>query len=288
MKRITDIVSPAGSVPASSLIDHSNSRDRDQNEIVISGLLDNISNEETCSLNSTSISIDHSRDSVLDFSICSNPIDEAAIMEEQLAATGELNDDVLPISATLSSRASKDIGHSLTNQTIFTSTTAVASTTNNNCQPVSPALSSFATTSRLPLLFSSAPPIASLEDLTNGEQNSDITSARNNVATASTTVSRAGIRRSDLKEGRKTGRGRRIGQEDDNGKDGDDGDNDGDNDNDSDVGGRSDYYRQTSAAAAAAASTTIKRYIIHSGWFFQPLPTLFLLLLNLRLIVSIA
>ncbi|VDO14298.1 unnamed protein product [Brugia timori] len=39
-------------------------------------------------MNSTSISIDHSRDSILDFSICSNPIDEAAIMEEQLAATG--------------------------------------------------------------------------------------------------------------------------------------------------------------------------------------------------------
>lgn len=43
MKRITDIVSPTGSAPTLSLIDHSNSRDRDQNEIVINGLLDMIS-----------------------------------------------------------------------------------------------------------------------------------------------------------------------------------------------------------------------------------------------------
>ncbi|CAG9534364.1 unnamed protein product [Cercopithifilaria johnstoni] len=259
MKRTTDIIFPNICTPTSPSVDHSNSRDRDQSEIVSNGLLDTISNEETCSLNSTSISIDHSRDSILDFSICSNPIDEAAIMEEQLAATGELNDDVPPIITTLSSRTSKDTGHSLTNRTIFSSATAVASTTDNNCQPVSPALSSLAMASRLPPLFN-APPIASLEDLTNGEQNSDITSARSNVATASAiTFSLNGIGRSDLKEGRKTGRGR-IGQEDGNGKGGD---NDGDNDNDNDVSGRSDYYRQTSAA-----STTIKRYITRSGWFF--------------------
>ncbi|VDO27689.1 unnamed protein product [Onchocerca flexuosa] len=180
--------------------------------------------EETCSLNSTSISIDHSRDSILDFSICSNPIDEAAIMEEQLAANGvghvtqvilhmlhaticalktancrELNDDVPSIAVTLSSHTSKDIGHSLTNRTIFTTATAaVASTTDsNNCQPVvsPPSSSSF-----LPFLFN-APPIASLEDLTNGEQNSDIATARSNAAAASTTrFGRNGVRESDLKE----------------------------------------------------------------------------------------
>lgn len=34
------------------------------------------------SFNSTTIDIDQSRDSNLDFSICSNPIDEVAIIEE--------------------------------------------------------------------------------------------------------------------------------------------------------------------------------------------------------------
>ncbi|VDM08522.1 unnamed protein product [Wuchereria bancrofti] len=294
MKRVTDTISQINSVPNSSLLDHSNCRDRDQNEIVINGLLDAITNEETCSLNSTSISIDHSRDSILDFSICSNPIDEAAIMEEQLAATGssdklelrqwlfidsidcvilhvlhanvctsemvnyrELNDDVPSLVATLSSGASKDNRHWLTNRTISTTATAVASTTNNNVQPVLPALSALASASFQPFLFS-APPIASLEDLTNGERNSDITSTRNNVASASiASVDRNEVRRGDLKEDRKTGRGRIV-QGVGSGKDGDDGDND-------DVSGRSDYYRQTSAA-----STTIKRYIIRSGWFFRP------------------
>ncbi|EFO22409.2 hypothetical protein LOAG_06075 [Loa loa] len=257
MKRITGTVFPTSTAPISSLIDYSNFRDRDENEIVMNELLDTITNEETCSLNSTSISIDHSHDSVLDFSICSNPIDEAAIMEEQLAANGELNDDVPSIVATLSSRAPKDSGHSSTNRAIFTTAVAVASTTDNNCQPLLPASSSLATAYLLPLF--SAPPIASLEDLTNGEQNSDITSARSNIVpTSAASIGRNGIRRSNLKEGRKTGRGR-IGQGVGIGKDGDDGDND-------DVSGKSDYYRQTSSAA----STTIKRYIIRSGWFFRP------------------
>ncbi|MCP9263043.1 hypothetical protein DINM_006397 [Dirofilaria immitis] len=214
-----------------------------------------VSREETCSLNSTSISIDHSRDSILDFSICSNPIDEAAIMEEQLAASGELSDDI-PVMArstatTLSSYTPKDTGHSLTNRTIFTTATAVASTTGSNCQPVSPSASSFITASLPPLLFN-APPIASLEDLTSGEQNSDITTARSDFATSSATnFDFNRVRKDDLK-----GRGR-IEQGVGNGKDADDDDND-------DVNGRSDYYRQTSA------STTIKRYIIRSGWFFRP------------------
>ncbi|KAK6112564.1 hypothetical protein QQG55_48175 [Brugia pahangi] len=257
MKRVTDTISQISSIPNSSLLDHSNCRDRDQNEIVINGLLDAITNEETCSLNSTSISIDHSRDSVLDFSICSNPIDEAAIMEEQLAATGELNDDVPSLVDTLSSAVSKDNRHWLTNRTISTTVTAVASTTDNNRQPVLPTSSAFASASFQPFLFS-APPIASLEDLTNGERNSDITSTRNNAASASiASVDCNEIRKSDLREDRKTGRGRIV-QGVGSGKDGDDGDND-------DVSGRSDYYRQTSAA-----STTIKRYIIRSGMSIPP------------------
>ncbi|KAM3728400.1 Apical junction molecule [Dirofilaria immitis] len=260
MKQVTSIVSPINNAQASSVIDYSDCWDRDQNEIIVNGLLDTITNEETCSLNSTSISIDHSRDSILDFSICSNPIDEAAIMEEQLAASGELSDDI-PVMArstatTLSSYTPKDTGHSLTNRTIFTTATAVASTTGSNCQPVSPSASSFITASLPPLLFN-APPIASLEDLTSGEQNSDITTARSDFATSSATnFDFNRVRKDDLKEERKTGRGR-IEQGVGNGKDADDDDND-------DVNGRSDYYRQTSA------STTIKRYIIRSGWFFRP------------------
>lgn len=106
----------------------------------------------------------------------------------------ELNDDVRPIIATLSCRTTKDVGHSLMNRAVFTNATSVASTTNNNCQSVSPILSSF-----LPLPFS-APPIASLEDLTNGEQNSDITSAKSNIATSlATTFNRNGIREGNLK-----------------------------------------------------------------------------------------
>ncbi|VIO88881.1 Uncharacterized protein BM_BM2363 [Brugia malayi] len=252
MKRVTDTISQISSIPNSSLLDHSNCRDRDQNEIVINGLLDAITNEETCSLNSTSISIDHSRDSILDFSICSNPIDEAAIMEEQLAATGELNDDVPSLVDTLSSGVSKDNRHWLTNRTISTTVTAVASTTNNNRQPVLPTSSALASASFQPFLFS-APPIASLEDLTNGERNSDVTSTRNNAASASiASVDCNEISKSDLR-----GRGRIV-QGVGSGKDGDDGDND-------DVSGRSDYYRQTSAA-----STTIKRYIIRSGMSSPP------------------
>uniref|UniRef100_F1KQT6 MYND-type domain-containing protein n=1 Tax=Ascaris suum TaxID=6253 RepID=F1KQT6_ASCSU len=61
-------------------------RDRDQYEILVERLLDTISpTEERCSLNSVSISFDQSRDSVLDVSVCSNPIDESAIMEKSLA-----------------------------------------------------------------------------------------------------------------------------------------------------------------------------------------------------------
>uniref|UniRef100_A0A1I7W1V8 Ecdysone-induced protein 74EF n=1 Tax=Loa loa TaxID=7209 RepID=A0A1I7W1V8_LOALO len=252
MKRITGTVFPTSTAPISSLIDYSNFRDRDENEIVMNELLDTITNEETCSLNSTSISIDHSHDSVLDFSICSNPIDEAAIMEEQLAANGELNDDVPSIVATLSSRAPKDSGHSSTNRAIFTTAVAVASTTDNNCQPLLPASSSLATAYLLPLF--SAPPIASLEDLTNGNLG-----VAENFKDLSQDLSHSKkIPAIDCSEGRKTGRGR-IGQGVGIGKDGDDGDND-------DVSGKSDYYRQTSSAA----STTIKRYIIRSGWFFRP------------------
>lgn len=122
----------------------------------------------------------------------------ATVCALKIANCRELNDDVLPIAITLSSHISKDVGHSLTNRTIFTTATAaVASTTDsNNCQPVvSPSSSS----SFPPFLFS-APPIASLEDLTNGERNSDITTARSNVAAASTTnFGRNGIRESDLK-----------------------------------------------------------------------------------------
>lgn len=111
----------------------------------------------------------------------------------------EMNDDVPPIVTTLSSRVPKDIEHSLMNRTIFTTAGAVASTTDNNCQPVSPTLPFLATASLSSLLLS-APPIASLEDLTNGEQNSDITSARGNVAaTSATSTGRNGIRRSDFK-----------------------------------------------------------------------------------------
>uniref|UniRef100_A0A0R3RK06 Uncharacterized protein n=1 Tax=Elaeophora elaphi TaxID=1147741 RepID=A0A0R3RK06_9BILA len=110
----------------------------------------------------------------------------------------ELNDDVAPIVAPLS-LSSKDSGHSLANRTIFTSGAAVAPTTDNNCQRVSAGLSSVntASLSLQPLLFNARPPIASLEDLTSGEQNSDSISARSNVAT--TIVGRNGIRRSDLK-----------------------------------------------------------------------------------------
>uniref|UniRef100_A0A915AGU1 MYND-type domain-containing protein n=1 Tax=Parascaris univalens TaxID=6257 RepID=A0A915AGU1_PARUN len=61
-------------------------RDRDQYEILVERLLDTISpTEERCSLNSVSISFDQSRDSVFDVSVCSNPIDESAIMEKSLA-----------------------------------------------------------------------------------------------------------------------------------------------------------------------------------------------------------
>lgn len=105
----------------------------------------------------------------------------------------ELNDDV--------PRTSKDTGHMLTNhpRTIFTNATAVASTTDNNYGPVSPVLSSVIAASLLPLSFNE-PPIASLEDLTNGEQSNDITSARGNLAAVSaTTANRDGIRRSHLK-----------------------------------------------------------------------------------------
>lgn len=42
MKRITDIVSPINSAPTSSMMDQSNFRDRDQNEIVVNGLLDTV------------------------------------------------------------------------------------------------------------------------------------------------------------------------------------------------------------------------------------------------------
>uniref|UniRef100_A0A0N5AIY5 Uncharacterized protein n=1 Tax=Syphacia muris TaxID=451379 RepID=A0A0N5AIY5_9BILA len=42
--------------------------------------------EESSSLKSASISFDRSRDSILDASLCSNPIDEAAIMESSLKA----------------------------------------------------------------------------------------------------------------------------------------------------------------------------------------------------------
>uniref|UniRef100_A0A915PNU4 Uncharacterized protein n=1 Tax=Setaria digitata TaxID=48799 RepID=A0A915PNU4_9BILA len=259
MERITNLTVSGNSARPSQLLNHSN--DWEQSEIVVDGLLDTITNEETCSLNSTSISINHSRDSVLDFSICSNPIDEAAIMEEQLAASGELNDNdvsqvVPPLVGVLSSGVAKDTGNSLTNRTIFTTSRAVTSTTDNNCQSVSPV-----SASSQPPLLSSAPPIASLEDLTNGDRNSDTIITRNNVATASAIApSHSGIRSSNFRgyhsKKKKAGRGHTE-QGISNGKDADNGDID------DDAAGRSDYHQQTSA------STTIKRYIIRSGWFFR-------------------
>lgn len=111
----------------------------------------------------------------------------------------ELNDDVSSNVVAFSSCTSKDNKHSMTNPIMVTTASAVASTTNSHCQPVLPASSFRSATSTLPHLFS-APPIASLEDLTNGEQNSDITSARSYVASPSaTTAGRSRIRRNDLR-----------------------------------------------------------------------------------------
>ncbi|VDN19865.1 unnamed protein product [Gongylonema pulchrum] len=227
----------------SSRAEHFADRDRDQNEIIVDGLLDIITNEETCSLNSTSISIDHSRDSVLDFSLCSNPIDEAAVMEQQLAATGELSDnDNDAHRRALTYDSSKDTGASAA---VAWTTSSSSSSRQARCA----AQSSGSSSSRCPF----GAPIASLEDLSTGDRSGSedaaASSGRTITALTGTFRETGKAAKSREREKKKIGTIQSGNDHGDNGH-GFNGDGSGDS--------ASDYHQR----AGAPTSTTIKRYII--------------------------
>ncbi|VDN08117.1 unnamed protein product [Thelazia callipaeda] len=234
-----------------SVVHSSDGRNYDRNELDVDGLFDTITNEETCSLNSTSISINHSRDSILDFSICSNPIDEAAIMEEQLAAaSGELllnGNDAEVRSCARPTLALDNSAKDTRSRITCLDDNCVASTTKNN---VSEMMQSILTP-----LHHVVPPIASLEDLTNGEQSFDITSSKSHVASSTWNQ----IKSFGQKSAGKSDINTAVNNSTDN--------NDNTDDNNYNIGkitggNCKNNQRQT--------STAIKRYILHTGMSNPP------------------